>query len=320
MKKQTINLVRLGAFVLISTTCLILGLYYIGSNKNIFSPSITVVTEFGQVSGLVPGNNVRFNGINVGTVTEIYPVSDTSIRVEFTINRKSAPFISQTAVVSIGTDGLLGNKLINIAPGQVKGRQVKEGDMLAARDPLDVDNAMRTLALTNDNLMQITDNLKGMSENFGDNSLIALLSDTALARDVRAAVVTFHVTGNNTAVLTGDLRSMIKDVRSGKGTFGSLLTDTTLQYQLRQTIVNMESISDSVMFISGDFRAFSSKLKNNQGTLGMLLNDTGFVYNLNQSMENLKRGSGNFDQNMEALKHTWPFRKYFRKQKAKTAK
>ncbi|MGZ6523194.1 MAG: MlaD family protein, partial [Bacteroidia bacterium] len=86
MKEQLINKAKLGAFVLIATTFLILGLYYIGSKKNIFHSTIKVSSDFNNVGGLMPGNNVRFNGINVGTVTKVYAVADTSIKVEYTID------------------------------------------------------------------------------------------------------------------------------------------------------------------------------------------------------------------------------------------
>ena len=68
MKTQTANRTKLGAFVLVATVLLVLGLYYIGSKKNIFHSTITVSSQFDNVGGLMPGNNVRFNGINVGTV------------------------------------------------------------------------------------------------------------------------------------------------------------------------------------------------------------------------------------------------------------
>lgn len=318
MKEQTSNKAKLGAFVLIATTFLILGLYYIGSKKNIFHSTISVSAGFNDVGGLMPGNNVRFNGINVGTVTKVYAVSDSTIKVEFTIDEEATQFITQTSIASIGTDGLLGNKLINISPGEASGAGVKEGDVLISRNPIGVDNALRTLTVTNDNLKVITDNLKGVSEQFNSsNSVLRILTDTAVAENVRSAIVSFRLTGSNTAVLTGDLRGIVKDIKAGKGTAGALLTDTVFAGRLNQTIINIQSVSDSLAYISGDFRAFSQKLNDKNGAVGTLLTDTAFVRDLNQSLQNIKEGAGNFNQNMEALKYSWPFKKYFRKQKKK---
>jgi phospholipid/cholesterol/gamma-HCH transport system substrate-binding protein len=314
MKEQIVNRAKLGAFVLIATTFLILGLYYIGSKKNIFHSTINVSADFNNVGGLMPGNNVRFNGINVGTVSKVYAISDTAIKAEFTIDEGSTMFITQNAIAFIGTDGLLGNKLIDISPGREAAPIVQEGSILKTLNSNQMDNALRTLATTNDNLKVITDNLKGVSEKFNNNnSLWHLLTDTIIAENIRNAVVRFKLTSNNTAVITGDLSKIIQDIKAGKGTFGALITDTSFSKKLNQTIINIQAVSDTVALISGDFKNISEKLKDGNGAIATLLTDTTFVRNLNLSMENIKDGSGNFNKNMEALKHNFLLRKYFRK-------
>lgn len=316
MKKQLFNNIRLGLFILAGSISLVLGLYYIGSNKNIFSSSIKVKADFNFVGGLMPGNNVRFNGINVGTVTDVYPISDTAIRVEFTIDDESVPFISGDAVASISTDGLLGSKLVNIAPGIRRNQPLREGMRLHVRNPVQMDNTIRTLLVTNDNLKLISERLKNVTGNFSnDNSLIRLLNDTMLANNVKVAVVKFKLVSNNAAIITGNLGRLAGDVRAGKGTVGAILTDTAISFGIEQTIVNIRSITDSLAYITGNFQSVADKINNGQGVLGTLLTDTTLVHNLNQSMENLKNGSGNFNDNMQALKHTWLLRKYFRKRK-----
>jgi phospholipid/cholesterol/gamma-HCH transport system substrate-binding protein len=321
MKTQTVNRAKLGAFVLIATTFLLVGLYFIGSKKNIFSSTIKVSADFNNVGGLVSGNNVRFNGINVGTVSKVYATSDTIIKVEFTIDESQTKYISQAAIASIGTDGLLGSKLINISPGKGGANPVEEGSVLAVTNPIQMDNALRTLTVTNDNLKVITDNLKGVTEKFSnDNSLWHLLTDSTLADNVRNAVVKFKLTGENTAVITGDLSKIVKDIKAGKGSIGALLTDTTFSHKLNQTIVSINAVSDSVAILSGNFINISEKLKNGKGSIGTLLTDTTFVHNLNSSMINIKEGAGSFNENMEALKHSWPFKKYFRQQKKSDVK
>ena len=118
---------------------------------------------------------------------------------------------------------------------------------------------------------------------------------------------------DRTAIITGDLSKIVNDVQSGKGTMGALLTDTSFSHKLKQTIVNIESVTDSFAIISGNFKSLSEKLKNGNGAVGTLISDTTFVHKLNSSMDNIKKGSENFNENMEALKHSWPFKKYFRK-------
>jgi phospholipid/cholesterol/gamma-HCH transport system substrate-binding protein len=316
MKSQTFNKAKLGAFVLIAITCFVLGLYYIGNKKNIFHSTITVSADFDNVGGLLSGNNVRFNGINVGTVTEVYAISDSTIKVEFTIDKGETKFISQSAIASIGTDGLLGNKLIDISPGLQNMSPIEEGNTMKAVNPIKIDNTMRTLNLTNDNLKMISDNLKDVSDKVNNShSLWNLLTDSVLTENVRNAVVKFKTTGENTAILTADLNKIVKDINAGKGTIGALIADTMFSHRLNQTINNFESVSDSMAIITRNFQSISENLKNGQGAIGTLLTDTTFVSNLNQSMMNIKNGTDNFNQDMEALKHSWPFKKYFRKNK-----
>ena len=316
MKEQSINNAKLGTFVLIGTLCLILGLYYIGSKRNFFSSTIEVSANFNNVGGLMRGNNVRFNGINVGIVSRVYAISDTLIKVVFTVDEESASFITPNSIASIGTDGLLGSKLINIAPGDLLGNPIREGDVLKTLNPIQMDKALRTLSVTNDNLSEISDKLRIISEKFSaDNSLWRLLTDTVIAENIRNVVVRFKLSTNNAAIISGDLSKIVHDIKLGKGTVGALLMDTLFSNKLSQTIINIQSISDSIAYITGDFKNISSKIKNGNGAIGTLLTDTSFVHNLNSSMENVKNGSANFNENMEALKHSWPFKKYFKQQK-----
>lgn len=314
MKEQSVKKIRLGAFVLVGTVLLVLGLYYIGSKENIFSPSINIFTEFTDVQGLMKGNNVRYNGINVGTVYKVYPVADTIIRVEFAVDENTSQFIGKDAVISIGTDGLLGNKLLNISPGFSASPCIEEGDRLRSLNPVEMESAMRTLNITNENLRVISENLRGITDRFNkDNSLWQLLADTAIASNVRSAMINFQMTGQNTAVVTGDLSQIVNDIQAGKGTVGALLTDTLIYNKLHQIIVNIEAVSDTMAIVTGDFRQVSADIRTGKGAVGTLLTDTTFVKDLNTSMSNIRTASGSLKEHMEALKHSWPFKKYYRR-------
>lgn len=318
MTKESYRNIRLGLFVVIGTISLIAALYFIGSKQNLFGSTMHISAKFHNVNGLMKGNNVRFSGIDVGTIASVEIVSDSSVNVIMIIDKSVQKFIKKNAVASVGTDGLMGNKLVNINSVDENAESVEEGDELKTLHPIEMDEVVRTLNVTNDNVKVITDNLKDVSEKFNNNnSLWYLLTDTVVAENVRNAVIHFKLTGTNTAIITGNLSKIVQDIKSGKGTVGALLTDTLFSHKLNQTIVNIQAVSDSVALISGDLKNVSKKLKNGEGAIGMLLTDTAFVHNLNRSMENIKEGSSNFNENMEALKHSWPFKKYFRKQKSK---
>ncbi|MBL7930930.1 MAG: MCE family protein [Bacteroidia bacterium] len=313
MKEDSKNMVKLGLFILSGTLLLILGLYYIGSQKNIFHRTITVSTGFNNVNGLMPGNNVRFNGINVGTVSKLSSISDTVVKVEFTVDQEISKLINEAAIVSIGTDGLLGNKLLNISPSKTKAEPITEGAELASVNPLQMDNTLRSLSNTSGNLEIITDNLKTLSGDVtSKGSLWALLRDSSISKNVKSALVNIRLMSNNALAVTGDLQSITSGIKNGKGSIGALVADTSLSARIKQIVVKFEKLNDTAAVITGDVSYLLNQLKQGKGSIGVLLKDTMVVHNLNKSILTIDTAAGNLNDNMKALKHTWPFKKYFK--------
>ena len=93
MDKQGVNNVRLGIFVMVGLICLVVVLYMIGKNQNLFGPTYVLRARFGNVQGLMAGNNVRYSGIEAGTVKTITILNDTVIEVSMVIEEKMKPII-----------------------------------------------------------------------------------------------------------------------------------------------------------------------------------------------------------------------------------
>src|SRR5690606_10842131 len=145
MSSRKTDHLRLGLFVLAGTIVLVAGLYLLGAKRSLFHNTITVSAHFGQVSGLRAGNNVRYAGIDVGTVRSIRIVSDTAVLVTMDVRTRDASHIRNTAIASLGNDGLMGSKLVNLAPGDGEGAPIQDQDHLRSSVPLDTDLMMRTL-------------------------------------------------------------------------------------------------------------------------------------------------------------------------------
>ena len=128
MKKQTFSNLKLGIFVLAGTFFLVAILYFLSQQRNLFNPIIRVGADFANVAGLVKGNNVRFAGINIGTVERVTISSDTSVFVEMAIRKEVSPFIKKTARASVGTDGMMGNAVVNISAVTDPVASIVEGD------------------------------------------------------------------------------------------------------------------------------------------------------------------------------------------------
>jgi phospholipid/cholesterol/gamma-HCH transport system substrate-binding protein len=315
MQREMNRNIRLGLFVAAGTVLLVLALYLIGNKQNLFGSTFTISAKFYNVNGLQKGNNVRFAGIDVGTVQSVEIVNDSSVNVVMVIEKNVQRFIKKSAVVNIGTDGLMGNKLVNINSGGNGTASVEEGDELKTIKPIEINDMVRTLTVTNENVKVITGNLRNITDKINSkNSLWSVLMDTVVSENVKAAIVNLRLMSNQSLMVTGNIKDLLGDIKRGKGMLGALITDTALSSKVRQVVVKLDRFSDTAATVSGDISQIVKGLKQGKGSIGVLLNDTTLISNLNKSMENIKSGSEGFNENMEALKVSWPFKKYFKRQ------
>ena len=130
MKITDTQKAKLGMFVMLTGLLLIVSLYLIGKKQNLFGDSFKITAVFHNVSGLKLGNNVRYAGINVGTVKEIIMVDDSTICVDMVIEENIRRHMKENAFAVIGSDGLVGSMVVNVFPGDRKGQVLQEGDTI----------------------------------------------------------------------------------------------------------------------------------------------------------------------------------------------
>lgn len=314
MRNKGIENAKVGLLVLGGLTFLILMLYMISKNRNLLGSTFIVTAVVNNVNGLVPGNNVRFKGMDVGTVKSISVTNDTAIYVVMTIDVKMKSYIKQDALASIGTDGLMGNKLVNINSVPGSAPSVEDGSIIQSRRPVETDEMLRTLNTTNVNIERISRNLYEITTKLNTSeNLWTLLSDTAITRDLKKAVKDFGRAGANTADLTATTRQLVQKLEHGNGLANRLFTDTTLSNQLAASLQQIQAASNQTAEMMRDLKTVVDKMEEGEGTAGLLLSDTVFRKSLMNSALNLEQGMGRFNQNMEALKTNFLFRKYFKK-------
>ncbi len=315
MSDEKARNLRLGVFILAGTLLLILALYLVGTKQNLFGSTFNLYANFNTVNGLMPGNNVRYAGIDVGTVESVDILNDSCVRVKMVVEEDVRKFIRKNCMAAVGTDGLMGNKLVNITPSKGSSEMVEHDDVLATVKPIEIEEMIRTLSVTNENMRDISSNLKDFTERIkGKNTLFSLLMDEEVAANVKASIVQIRQTAGQTITITGDLAAITSGLRDGKGSLGALITDTVLYGNVKQSIVNFEKISDSVAVLSGDLRSITQKLNKGEGSLGVLLTDTTFVHNLNLGMKEINKSAILLNEDLEALKHSFPLKRYFKKQ------
>jgi phospholipid/cholesterol/gamma-HCH transport system substrate-binding protein len=314
MKNKVVNSAKLGLFVLSGLLFVILLLYMIGKNRNLLGSTFTIKAVMTNVNGLVPGNNVRFKGIDVGTVKSIEIENDSSIAVVLTIDRHVKQYIKKNAVASVGTDGLMGNKLININSGHGQGSPVEEGDIIHSVKPIETDEMLRTLNTTNKNIERISSNLYEITEKLNSsNSLWTILSDTAIAKDLKLAVTKFRIAGSNTARLTGTVNDVADRLNEGDGLAYQLFIDTTLRTDLSRSVQQLDQATRNTAQMMTDLKSAIDEVRHGGGTAGLILSDSTFREKIFKSAHNIEQGTSRFNENMEALKSNFLFRRYFRK-------
>lgn len=320
-KERIIDNTKLGVFILAGLMFLIFSLYMIGKNRNLFGSTFKISASFDNVNGLTSGSNVRFAGIDVGTVQEIKILSDSSIEVTMLLDSKVRKFLKKNALASIGTDGLMGNKLININPQPGISEELTPGSVLQSLKPIETDEMLRTLNTTNENIEIITQNLKGVTQKLNNsNSLWNLLADTIIAYDLKRAVSDVRVASSRTSDFTKEAGELIRSLKSGEGLAGTLLTDTLLPHKLRESLGEIQSATLQMKDFTREINEIVSTVKQGKGTAGEILYDTALSNRLKRSTLQIQEGTTRFNENMEALKHNFLFRGYFKKQEKKNKK
>jgi len=226
MKTDSGNKIRLGIFVSVAVALFIIVIYVIGNKQHMFSKTFHINGIFKDVGGLQAGNNVRFSGINIGTIEKVMIITDSTVKVDMVIEKHVQQFIKQDASAIIGTEGLMGNKVINIIPGSPTAEIIKDGDNVKSITPVSIDDIMANLKVTTDNASHITD----------------------------------------------DIASLTAGIRSGRGAIGKLFVDSN------------------------------------------------FANTLNATLVNAKNAAGGFSENMEAAKHNFLLRGYYKKKEKEAEK
>jgi phospholipid/cholesterol/gamma-HCH transport system substrate-binding protein len=251
MKKESGFTWKLGMFVVIGLILFTATIYFVGKQKNLFGSTFKLKAQFKTVSGLKEGNNIRFSGINVGTVDGIELITDSSVMVDMVIKKSVQQFIKTDAIASIGSDGLMGDKVLTISPGISSLKIVTDNTLIGSKSAVEMADVMNSLKTSVD----------------------------------------------NAGIITGQLAQVSYKINNGNGPLARMISDEGFSNSLKGTLTNLQASSN-------EFANFTANL--NKGALSGKLDST---------MSNLQSGTKGLSDNMDAVKHSFLLRGYFRKQK-----
>ncbi len=315
MKKTASQKLKLGVFVVVGTLLLIAALYSIGNRQNLFGSNIKIMTQFTNVNGLELGNNVRYSGINVGTVSKIQMINDSQIVVEMLIQEKIGKHIKKDAVATIGSDGLVGNMIVNIIPRESKKRAVVSGDTIKSFSKIGTDDMLTTLNVTNENAALLTADLLKITTEIleGKGTLGLLINDSIMAKDLKLTIYELRKASTGASRAITELKDIISSIGESESIAGVLLSDSISGQKMKTIVNNLEQSSVEITEVSKNLNVVLKDIKEGEGALNYLSNNPDLVKNIDSTMNNIKQGTQRFNQNMEALKHNFLFRGYFKK-------
>jgi phospholipid/cholesterol/gamma-HCH transport system substrate-binding protein len=287
--------IRLGLFVAGGIAIFVLAIFIIGKQKNLFNPVYKLTSAFYNVSGLQVGNNVRFSGINVGTVDNITIINDSTVRIEMLIRKEIKMFIKSDSKVAIGSEGLIGDRLVIITQGSSGAPLAKEGQALASMEPVETDAIIASLQITAGYAEVIAQQLSEimLKINSGRGTLGRFIHDTTIADNLNQTIMNLEKTSEGLDETITETKQNI----------------STLMKSMQVTAGNAENFSK-------ELKTGITKINSSNGIFGRLIRDTTMALNIDETIINLRNSSKGLDESIEAVHQTWPLKRYF-KRKAK---
>lgn len=309
MKKKSNNTWKLGLFVVLSLAVFLVTIYFIGKSQNLFGTTFHLQAKFKNVSGLRIGNNVQLSGINIGTIKDIEFVSDSTVVVNMVIRSSIQKYIKVDAFATIGSDGLMGDKVLMISPGTNSREVVKDYAMITSNKAVGMESLMIGLKKSIDNAEIVTQQLSEFSYkiNHGKGALSKVLTDEEFSKSIDKTL-------QNLQVGTDEFVVFSKKMNDKNGTLSKLMTDPSYANSVKTTLTSFEKSAN-------DINLFTAKLNNGNGIVSKLLTDEKMANSLDSTLINLKTGTKKLNEIEEAAKHNFLLRGFFRKQeKAKAQK
>ena len=319
-------MITVGVFVLLGIIILVAAILTLGGQKKTFEKKSSLKAVFSDVNGLQPGNNVWFSGVKVGTVKKISFTPAAMVEVEMSIESKTMPYIKKDARAKISSEGFIGNKIVVIFGGSTQAMPVAEDDALAVDNGMNTDEMIATLQKNNKNLLDITANIKTITDRLmnGQGSAGKILSDDQLANELQSAVTGFRLASANVRKITADVSSYTSQLQSEGSLTNELIHDTVLFSRLKSTAQEIQQASatikqssDNIKRITSNIEEVSTQLNSSASPVGVLLNDEEAGKNLKSTLENLQTGTKKLDEDLEALQHNFLLRGFFKKKEKK---
>lgn len=310
--------VIVGIFIFIGLMFLLAGILIVGNLRETFNAKMKLVTRFDDVSGLQRGNNIWFSGVKIGMVDNLDFTGKSQVEVTMNVAKSARQYIRKDAKVKIGSDGIIGNKILVIYGGTDAYPEVAEGDTLGVEKTFSSEDMINTIQENNKNLLVITNDFKIISKKLaaGEGTIGRLLTDSSVYSNIEAATASLQSASHRAGQLVNSLAVFSAGLNK-KGTLANDLTSDTIVFKsVTATVKQLQQVADTAAALVSNFKQAGT---NPHTTIGVLLHDEEAGANLKSTIKNLESSSVKLDESLEAAQHNFLLRGFFRK-KAKEAK
>ena len=288
--------VRIGAFILSGLLVFFAIIYLLGAQARYFERKYDLVAEFTEVGGLIDGATVRLAGVQIGRVTAVVLPEQPGgkVRVTLTIARRYAERIRRDSEAHIATQGLLGDKIVEISLGSTAAPALQPGETVASREPFEMQQMFKAGVETMQTVKELAASLKGTAarvdriakevetgkglvhalvydEPESLNRLNAILARTQqiLARaeqsDSAVGVLLSPESGKSARALLAAMDALGRGAEKADGR-DTLLTALLYDPQYKGLVDDLQSIAHN-------FRDVSERVAQGPGLLGQLTRD-----------------------------------------------
>lgn len=291
---------KLGIFIFIGSTLLVVGIFLLGNKEALFSPTFTVQAYFNNIEGLRNGAPVRLGGIDVGSVKDIEIVKDTTGRVKVSMRllKDIQRFIRKDTRASIETEGLVGNKVVILQIGSSTADLIEDGGTIQSKEPI----GFAAVIDETQGIMNYTKEMtKSMSEIFekinkGEGTVGKILTDEKL----------YNQATELTKRADQSLSSIIAELEKVSEIFKGLGSGVSeVISNVNKAVIQVDTII--------------SEVNQGRGILGQVLMEgsrydsifTATMLDIQKTSYDARLAASRLAENMEALKHNWLFKSYF---------
>jgi len=237
------------------------------------------------------------------------------------IDKAIFSYIKKDAVATISSDGLVGNMIINILPGKGNNPSVQPGDQIHSYNRIRTDDMLNTLSITNKNAAKLTANLLKITNEIieGKGTIGSLINDTIISGDLKETMRYLKLTTKGASETVTKIDKLVTSLDNKSNVVG-VIKDSVVANKIKSMVSNLDQSTAEINTVIANLNTTVLSIKDGKGSINYLANDPKLVQKIDSTMTNINEASAKLNENMEAMRHNFLFKGYFKKQEKEKEK